>query len=90
MKMLMGKYLVESAFHQHAAEISKIIPAVLKDQSRLPPSILSQEDEHKLLEDAAPKLKEQFKAEIVIELAEKSKEQKAGYGIPGKPAIVVS
>jgi hypothetical protein len=90
MKMLMGKYLSESAFHKHATEISKIIPAVLKDQSRLPVSILSQDEEHKLLEDAAPKLKEQFKAEILIELAEKSKEQKAANGMPGKPAIVVS
>jgi len=90
MKLLMGKYMAEKAFSRFGGEISKIIPAVLKDQSRLPTAILSQEEEHKLLEDAVPKMKAQFKAEVIIELAEKSKEQKAMNGMPGKPAIVVA
>ncbi len=90
MKMLMAKYMAEKAFSKYGGEISKIIPAVLKDQSRLPSAILSQEEEHKMLEEAVPKIKVQFGAEVIIELAEKSKEQKANNGIPGKPAIVVA
>lgn len=90
MKMLMGKYMAEPSFSKYGGDISKIIPSVLKDPSRLPTVILSQEEEHKLLEDAASKIKEQFRAEVIIELVEKSKEQKANNGMPGKPAIVVA
>jgi leucyl-tRNA synthetase len=90
MKMLMGKYLAEPSFTKHSAEISKIIPAVLKDQSRMPVAILSQEEEHKLLDEASSKIKEQFKAQVIIEFAEKSRQQKALNGMPGKPAIVVA
>jgi leucyl-tRNA synthetase len=89
MRALMTKYTADKAFSQYAADISRIIPSVLKDQSKLPSVITSQADEHKLLEEARPKLSERFGADIILELAEKSTEQKAKNGIPGKPAIVI-
>ncbi|MFH0775134.1 MAG: hypothetical protein V2A53_06570, partial [bacterium] len=62
---------------------------VLKDPSKLPLVILSQEEEHELLKEAKAKLAERFRAEILVEPAEESTEQKAKNGVPGKPAIVV-
>jgi leucyl-tRNA synthetase len=88
-KSLLGAIMSHSELKQYGGEITKIIPAVLKDSSRLPPIVLTQEEEKENLEKVKEKIKEKFNADIIVEFSEQSKEGKAKNGIPGKPAIVI-
>lgn len=89
MKVLMAKFMT-GEFKQYGNDISKIIPSLIKDPAKMPPVILTQEEEEKNLNKITGRIKEQFKAEVIIEVSEKSKEAKAKNGIPSKPAIVIS
>jgi leucyl-tRNA synthetase len=88
-KLLMNFIMADKDLARYGAEISKIIPSMLKDPSKMPNVILSVEDEKKNLESAANRIRDVFKAEVVIETADTSKEPKARQASPGKPAIVV-
>jgi leucyl-tRNA synthetase len=87
MKILMAKFMTD--FKQYGGEISKIIPSVAKDASKLPNIVVSYEDELKNLKGSASLIEEEFKCDVIIEEAEKSSEQKAKAAYPGKPSIVV-
>ncbi len=63
----------------HIQEIVKLIQAVLKDSSKLPRLILSQEKELAILKQAG----------FHVIKSEESQETKAKQAIPGKPAILV-
>ena len=63
----------------HVQEMVKIIQAVLKDSSKLPRLILSQEKELAVLKQAG----------FHVMKSEDSQEPKAKQAIPGKPAILV-
>ena len=71
-------------------EITKMIPAIVKDVSKVPDLVLNQADEFKALEDSKDFLAEKLEADIEIVKAQDSKEAKAKNAMPGKPAIVIS
>jgi hypothetical protein len=87
-KDLMNKLMI-GEFKQYGGDISKIITSVAKDSSKMPSLILSQEDEVENLMKVIEKVKEQFKSEVYLEVAEESQEQKARNALPGKPAIII-
>jgi len=70
-------------------EISKLIPSLLKDPTKIPAVVLDQETEIKNLEDNKEKIKQEFNCSVEIERAEESKEEKNKNAFPNKPAIVV-
>ena len=70
-------------------EIGKIVPMLLKDLSKMPEVITSQQDEIKALKEEKNFLEQEFKTKIEIIKAEDSKEAKAKQAMPGKPAILV-
>ncbi|RLJ09507.1 MAG: leucine--tRNA ligase, partial [Candidatus Aenigmatarchaeota archaeon] len=74
-------------FKEYSKEIVKMINFLLKDESRIPSLVLSQEKEINILKEASKELKEIFNAEIVIE--KDIKEGKAKQAMPGKPAIII-
>ncbi|MFH1915980.1 MAG: leucine--tRNA ligase [Nanoarchaeota archaeon] len=74
----------------HEKEIAPLVSAILKDPSKMPEFILTQEKEKLALESAKDTLSKELKLRIKIDSAEKSTEQKAGGAIPGKPALVFS
>ena len=51
--------------------------------------VLDAATEHDVLTDAKGEMEKEFGCPLVIEIAEKSKEQKAGQAFPGKPAILL-
>ena len=51
---------------------------------------LTQHEEMTALEEMKRELEREFKAKVIIERAEDSKEQKARNALPGKPAILLS
>jgi leucyl-tRNA synthetase len=74
---------------QYGKDISNLIPTLLKDASKVPQEILSQEIEITNLNEAKDSIEKEFSCEVIIEKAEDSKEQKAKNASPSKPAIVV-
>jgi len=88
-RTIMGVVLSEKEMKPHGKDISKLIPALVKDVSKIPKIILNQKTEMESLEEVKSKLEEEFSCKVKIEVAEKSKEEKAKVANPGKPAIVV-
>ena len=88
-KSLMQICLDEAKLKKYRQDISKIVPAVIKDPSKIPLVITNQEKELKKLNSSLENLKNTFKCEVIVETAEKSKEQKAKNASPSKPAIVI-
>ncbi len=74
---------------QHGKDISKLIPALLKDASKVPQEILTQEIEFKNLEETKELISKEFNCTVEIQKAEQSKQEKARNASPSKPAIII-
>jgi len=84
-----GEIIKKVMIPEYGKEISKIVPMIIKDQSKLPEIILGEELELKTLDDARDLLEKEFNAEIEVIKAETSDEPKAKKAMPGKPAIMI-
>jgi len=88
-KELIG-FFMKTDLKRYGQEITKMIPAIIKDPTKLPYVVLDQKTEFKQLEEYKKKLAVDYKCEVLIETADASKEEKANQAIPGKPAIIVN
>jgi len=87
-KALMGVCMAGD-LRKNGKDISKMIPALLKDASKVPSEVLNQVIEFKNLVEAKEFISKEFGCLVVVERAEDSKEGKARDASLGKPAIVV-
>ena len=87
--LIMKSLLSQERFRRYGQDISKLVPALVKDPSKLPETLLSHDDELERIREASASLGESFGCEVVVEEAESSKESKARSAMPGKPGIVV-
>lgn len=83
-----GEIIKKVLIKGHEQEISKIVQAMVKDPSKIPTVITSQEEEVKTLEEFKNVIEKEFKTKVVVIKAEESKEHKAKQATPGKPAIL--
>lgn len=83
------KHFMSGELKSHGQDIVKIIPGIIKDNSKLPKIVLDQTIEQKSLERVRKKLEKEFNTTILIELAQNSTHQKAKNASPGKPAIII-
>ena len=81
--------MAEKELKQNGEEISRLVPALIKDAGKMPQTILSQKTELQSFNDMKSQLENNFRAEIKIMSAEDSKEQKARQALPGKPSIII-
>lgn len=85
-KMMMSK----EEFRPFGKDITKIIPSVLKDASKLPQIILDEKKEKDSLEKNKQKIASKFNnCKVTILFANESNHPKASQATPGKPAIIV-
>ncbi len=89
----MGEILREILKHDElkikGKEISKIVAGVLKDVSRLPSVVTSEQAEYEVLMDAKNFLEKEFDCSVDVELAKESGNEKAANSRPGKVGMVV-
>ncbi|MBM3200768.1 class I tRNA ligase family protein [Candidatus Woesearchaeota archaeon] len=85
-----GELIKKCLLKGYEQEISRTVPALLKDPSKIPTIITSQADEVKTLEEFKERIESEFKAKLVVIKAEDSKEHKAKQATPGRPAILVA
>ena len=83
------KELMATDLKIYGQEISKMIPTLLNDETKIPHIILGQDVEFHALNDASQNYDEEFKCKIEVRVAENSKEPKARQAMPGKAAILV-
>ncbi|MBI2665563.1 class I tRNA ligase family protein, partial [Candidatus Woesearchaeota archaeon] len=86
---IMKKVLEMEELAMKGKEISKIVPTVLKDVSKLPGVVTSQEEELKAMQEAKDFLEKEFSCTVEISNAEDSTETKAKSAWPGKIGILV-
>jgi leucyl-tRNA synthetase len=78
----LGKLMKKLMDKEHAKEISKIIPALLKNESKIPKVVLTQQKEFRVLE----KNKELLEKELNLEIEIKRNNERA---MPSKPSIKI-
>jgi leucyl-tRNA synthetase len=88
-KNLISICMAETELKKYGKDISKMIPGLLKDISKVPKTVLDQSTEMKSLSDAKKSIGEEFSCNIEIIESEKSQEAKARVASPGKPSIVI-
>ena len=86
MNELDGKY---EDFKIKGKEVSKLIGGFIKNPSRMPKVVTSQESEFETLNSAKKFLSDEFNCKIEIIIAEDSNENKAKQSMPGKVGIIV-
>ncbi len=89
MSEIMKKVLEVEENKMKGKEISAIVAAVVKDSSKLPSIVASQEEELAAMLDAKEFLENEFGCAMTIMAAEESEHPKAKAVIPGKVGIVV-
>ncbi|MBU0460993.1 MAG: leucine--tRNA ligase [Nanoarchaeota archaeon] len=83
------KKLMATELKKYGQEITKLVPALVRDRSKLPEIVLDQKKEYSQLSSLNKVLKQEFGCEVVFVKAEDSQEAKAKQAMPGKPAIVL-
>jgi len=84
-----GELIRATMDQKHGTEISKLVPRLVKDRSKIPDIVTSQEEELEALVSGKGEFEKEFSAKIEIVAAESSKDAKAKNALPGKPAIIV-
>ena len=83
--------LIKAVMEQeHAKDISRFVPSLVKDPSKVPAHVLTQDQEISSFKENLQQIETEFNCEIELVRAEKSREQKAKSAMPGKPAIILS
>ena len=86
---IMKKMMSNPTFKKYGQDISKQIPRLVADPSKLPQLEVNQTIEERALHESAYLIADEFKCSVEILLEPQSKETKAKNSLPGKPAIVV-
>lgn len=79
--------VMQTDLKQYSKDIMKIIPRIIK--AGCVPDFTNAETELKTLNDAKEFFSNEYRAEIIIDLADNSNEVKANSAMPSKPAILV-
>lgn len=83
------KRIMATGLKRYGKEISKLVPKLVKDESKIPETILSQEKEFDSLSDAREIIKKEFGVDLEVVKAQDSREAKAKNSYPAKPAILM-
>jgi len=86
---IIRKVMENPDFKEKGKQLSKMISAFIKDQSKLPKIVLDQDTELTTMRDAVAFLEKEFGCEVEVLIAEVSDEAKAKLAMPGKVGILV-
>ncbi|MBT3298373.1 leucine--tRNA ligase [archaeon] len=86
---VMSKIMGDESLKKHGKDVSKIVGMLMKDKSKIPGVITSQEKEFNAIVSCKDFLTKEFDAEIEIIIAEGSDEVKAKQAMPGKLGILL-
>ncbi|MBN2330992.1 MAG: leucine--tRNA ligase [Candidatus Aenigmarchaeota archaeon] len=87
--MVLKALMSENRFRPHGKEMSRLVPALLKNPDRIPALILTQHQEFSVIDEIRPGLESEHGCKVTVQVAEKSSSNKASHAAPGKPGIEV-
>jgi leucyl-tRNA synthetase len=87
--LLLKSLLADPVLKQHGQDIAKMVPAIVKDPSKLPQTMLSADEELAAVVEATRVLETAFGCPFRVEHAESSTDPKAKAAFPGRPGISV-
>ncbi len=83
------KALISTELRVYGNEITKLVPKLLSDETKIPQVILTQDAEFHALNSASKIYEKELKCSVEVIIAENSKESKAKQSLPAKAAILV-
>ncbi|MFC1722651.1 leucine--tRNA ligase [Nanoarchaeota archaeon] len=83
------KAIMQTDLKRYGKDITKIVPSVIKDPSKIPAVLKSKDGEREILDKMKSILEKDLSAAIEIIDSDDSQEPKAKQASPGKPAILV-
>jgi len=83
------KKIMATDLRIYGQEITKLIPRLLNDTTKIPEAVLEQESEFHSLNNSAKDYMKEIGCSVGVIAAENSKEAKAKQALPGKAAILV-
>ncbi|MGM5484913.1 MAG: leucine--tRNA ligase [Nanobdellota archaeon] len=86
---VMKNIMADEGLKKHGKEISKMVPKLVKDDSKLPKMLLGQEKEIEGYKEYKDFLEGEFDCDVEVVKAEDSDDPKAKQASPLKPAIVL-
>ncbi len=87
---ILKKIMQDEDFRKFGKDVSKLVPVLVKNPSRMPKTLLEHDDELEMIKESLPFLKKQFSCPVSVVRAEDSDNPKANVALPGKPGIIVS
>src|SRR3989344_4002074 len=86
---ILHRILAEEKMKIKGREVSKIVLSLVKDVSKLPETVTSQEEEFAVLSNAQKYLEQEFSCQVKIIISEESDNPKSKSSLPGKVGILV-
>ena len=86
---LILKNLMSGGLKVYGKEISRLVPKIAKDASKMPEIVLDQDTEIDALMENAELIASEFEATLEVLRAQDSKDPKAKQAMPGKSAILL-
>ena len=83
------KELMAGDLKAYGKDISKLVPKLIKDVTKIPETVLGQDIELHTLDNSSDQIGKEFACKVEVIKAEDSKESKANHAMPGKPAIII-
>ena len=83
------KKIMATDLRIYGQEITKLIPRLLNDPTKIPEAVLGQESEFHTLGNASENYEKELECNVEVIMAENSKEAKAKQALPSKAAILV-
>jgi leucyl-tRNA synthetase len=81
--------IMSTHLKQYGQDVMKIVPGIIKDESKLPKLVLSEEKEYTTTQQSTKELEKVFGCEIAVLHANETTHPKVKQASPGKPAIIV-
>jgi len=83
------KEIISGDLKIYDQEITKLVPKLLKHETKIPQTVLDQNIEFHALNDSSENFAEEFKCNFEVIISEKTKDEKAKQALPSKLAILV-
>jgi len=83
------KSIMSTELRTYGNEITRLIPKLLQDETKIPQVVLSQDAEFHALNGASEQYEKELKCKIEVIVSENAKDAKARQSLPGKAAILV-
>jgi len=86
---IIKELMQNNEFKQNVQFITKNVPILVNDRSKMPKEVLSTDLEYNAFANVTKTLEQKYNSKIIIEKEKESKNAKAKFAMPGKPGVFI-